>query len=102
MNLKFTAYSRNERKIYSSGSDPVKITLDGKCIHTITGEELELGFEDWSGKFADILPSEEILNDRINDILKSQYCADISSKSQYFKGYKACFNWIHRIVSKLD
>ena len=47
MNLKFTAYSRNERKIYSSGSDPVKISLDGKCIHTITGEELELGIVDW-------------------------------------------------------
>ena len=58
MNLKFTAYSKNERKIYSSGSDPVKISLDGKCINTITGEELELKFEDWSGKFADILPSE--------------------------------------------
>ena len=46
MNLKFTAYSRNERKIYSSGSDPVKISLDGKCIHTITGEELELAIGD--------------------------------------------------------
>lgn len=44
MKLRFTAYSRNERKVYSSGSDPVKISLDGKCIHTITGEELELAF----------------------------------------------------------
>ncbi len=46
MNLKFTAYSKNERKVYSSGSDPVSINLDGKCINTITGEELELAFAD--------------------------------------------------------
>jgi len=54
MNLKFTAYSKNERKIYSSGSDPVKISLDGKCINTITGEELELAIDDLDSILKDL------------------------------------------------
>jgi len=97
MNLKFTAYSKNERKIYSSGSDPVKISLDGKCINTITGEELELGFEDWSGKFADILPSERHMEEKLEDYEDAPIL-----KERYEDGFRACFNWIHRIVSKLD
>lgn len=101
MNLKFTAYSKNERKIYSSGSDPVKISLDGKCINTITGEELELKFEDWSGKFADILPSERHMEDKLEDYMK--YCKDSPIiKNAFEDGFRACFNWIHRIVSRLD
>ena len=54
MNLKFTAYSRNEKKVYSSGSDPVKISLDGKCIHTITGEKLELAISDLDSILKDL------------------------------------------------
>jgi len=42
MKTKFEAWSEKERKLYSSGSDPVIINLDGKCINTITGEELRL------------------------------------------------------------
>lgn len=40
--LRFIAWDDNKRKMYSSASDPVKISLDGKCINTITGQELKL------------------------------------------------------------
>ena len=102
MNLKFTAYSRNERKIYSSGSDPVSINLDGKCINTITGEKLNLKLDDDSIKLFNYLPSQQHMEDKLEDYNSSHSSYPPIIRNTYEDGFRSCFNWIHRIVSKLD
>jgi len=53
-------------------------------------------------KYVDALPKLEHVEQKIEDYNSSHSSYPPIIRNTYEDGFRACFNWIHRIVSKLD